>query len=168
MKAAIMAVCLLLVAVPCKAATYLELGNSPVASLMWEWQKVALGAGTGVAYSTVHVNNPFGASGKLSVVTFNPTITGQYFLNQDSKARSFLEMRVSKGVPISSGPNSDFVDQASDNWSLGVGFGVRSGVAEHLNIGGAADYSVTFQTLEDEPENIASGAGFRVFLQCQL
>ena len=104
---------------------------------------------------------------KLSFVQLSPTVTGQRFLNQETKARSFLELRVSKGVPIFSGGLSQ-ASQASDDWSFAPGFGLQSAVAERLNLGGAADYWFTLRTIDGRPDEISTGTSFRAFLQYRL
>jgi hypothetical protein len=169
MKAAFMTLFLSLVAVPCQAQVFLELGNSPVVSVLWEKPSFALGLGTGFGWSTFHMSDPFsGLEGKQDLIIFTPTVTGQFFLNHDPKARSFFETRVSKGVPIFSGARTNGLEQSSDDWTYGVGGGLRSSVADRLNIGGAADYSVTVRTADGQPDEISSGAGFRAFLQYRL
>jgi hypothetical protein len=168
MKAAFMTLFLSFVAVPCQAQVFLELGNSPVVSVLWEKPSFALGLGTGVSWSTAHISNPLGPVSDLDFILFTPTVTGQFFLNRDPKAQSFLETRVSKGVPIFSGARTNGLEQSSDDWTYGVGGGLRSSVADRLNIGGAADYSVTVRTADGQPDEISSGAGFRVFLQYRL
>lgn len=168
MKSTLIVLCLLLVAVPCQAATYLELGSSPVVSIMWEKPSFAFGVGTGFGLSTNHTSDPFFGDVDQTFISFNPTVTGQLFLYQDPHVSSFLELRVSKGVPIFSGPRTDVLEQFSDDWSFGPGFGLRSAVAERLNIGGAADYSITIRTGSGISTSVASGTGFRVFLQYRL
>jgi len=168
MKRLFLALCLLLVAVPCRAQVFLEIGNTPVLGAQWEKPSFALGLGTSVNWSTVHTGVfPSGETTKLSFVTLSPVLTGQFFLNRDSKARSFLELRLSKGVPIfSSGAGTE--EQLSDDWSFAAGAGLRSAVAERLNLGGAADYWVTLRTVDTRPNDLYSATTFRAFFQYRL
>jgi hypothetical protein len=108
-------VCLLLAAVPAKAATYLELGTAPVVAIQWEKPSFALNLGTGFTWGTAEQQEQF-----------------------------------------------------NDDWSYGLGRGLRSAVADHLNLGGAADYVVIVRSSNVASSTISSGAGFRAFLQYHL
>src|SRR5262245_17490525 len=146
MKAAFMVVCLLLAAAPSQAATYLELGNSPVLSIMWEMPSFAFGFGTGFGVNTQHFNDPFLGTVDQTLIYLSPDVTGQFFLNQSPQVRSFLELRVGKGVPIFSGERTEVLEQFADDWNFAAGFGLKSAVADRLKIGGVAAYNLALHT----------------------
>jgi len=164
MKAAFIVLCLSCIAVPCHAQVYLELGNWPVVSFQWEKPSFALGFGTSVTWVSLH-GRPGGERSDLIVLS--PTLNGQLFLNADPKARSFVELQVAKGVPIFPS-GASFAKQTNDDWTFAPGVGLRSAVADRLNLGGAAGYALTLRTVDGFPDDIASGTFFRAFLQYHL
>ena len=165
---------LVLLATPCRAATFFEIGNVPTVSFGWENPKLALTLGLNARWSTLDVirSGPVINIDHVGIVVLSPAATALFFLNQEPKAQGFLEMRAMKGLPIVSGNTFDkqLYEDTNDDWTLAVGGGLRSRLAEHLSVGGAADASFTLLTASqlEQGTNVTAFTTFRAFLQYHL
>ena len=152
-----------------RAATYLDLGSFPNIGLTHEWSKVAVGLGLSASWQTLDQPvSPFGETEHVTIFVFQPTADFQFFLNQDPKVRSFLEARTQKWVPIVSHSTfSDSYKDATDDWTIAGGAGLRSALNERLHVGGAVDASFRLQTFGGK-NNVIGSTFFRVYLQYEL
>src|SRR5262245_42726964 len=168
MKAAMVTLCLLLIAIPSRAETILELASTPNVGVRWEARQFAVGLGLGATWDTYTNYGLFGID-DVSIVTLRPEVSFQAFLNGKPEARTFLELNILKPIPIvSSEFQKEFLEDVSDDWGLAGGFGLRSELNDRFRVGGAVDADFTLRTIGNADTKVTAGTRFRGFVQYRL
>ena len=159
----------LVTALPCYAATNLELGTFPNVSVHFEGNRASIGLGLSANYSEQSIPSFLGTE-QVHVWVLTPSAIARLFLNDDA-TRSLLELRVSREVSSVTGSSFLFVpdlDEFYDDWSASLGAGLRAGINERFHVGGAVAASVEFETFSSGDDTIRAGTTFRVFLDYAL